>query len=448
MGIEHKEPTAATAKLLYGTAFICAFPECSQPLFRLDADGSARHLNSHICHIAARREGGPRWDPDMSEGENRSDENLVLMCLPHAMEIDGPSWPDKYPTHLLRDWKKGQLELTERVQRTWPLSDAEAEEVVRVSEGISIVAETLNLGGAGGVGLGAGGGGGGAVGQGAAGGPGGSGGQIHLGPGYASDQEAVASLKMFLDAAGDSNRGSGGGGIGAAGPGSIGGDGGDGADAFVNREWFEAGTYEIHVGQRGDDTVINQFDEDGVLQAQKVARSPGAAYMPYPPTIGRPLETRDLDAGFSVPAIVLAEKITVRRGMVDLLDALWQSYEFPSSPFRALWMLAVQVSPGALAVADPVELQVLVRDPDGKCRLRETFDVSGLEHGGGFEPWRFLPLNFTGSMAGAWSIEVASRSIVLRTMSLQITCPPSEESDEGGGMVVIAVKRDPDQEAV
>lgn len=447
VGIEHKEPTAATAKLLYGTAFICAFPECSQPLFRLDADGSTRHLNSQICHIAARREGGPRWDPDMNEGENRSAENLVLMCLPHAMEIDEPSWPDKYPTHLLRDWKQAQLDLTERIQRTWPLSDAEAEEVVRVSEGISIVADTLNLGGAGGVGLGAGGGGGGAIGQGAAGGPGGSGGQIRLGPGYATEQEALTSLKMFMDAAGDTGRGSGGGGMGEVGPGSVGGNGGDGADAFINREWFESGTYEILVGQRGDDTVVNHFGEDGVLQAQKIARSPGSTYMPYPPTTGRPLETHDLDAGFSVPALFLAETITVRRGMVDLLDALWQAYEFPSSPFRALWMLAVQVNPGALSVADPVELQVLVRDPEGKCRLREPFDVRGLEHGFGFELWRFLPLNFTGSIAGSWSIEVVSRSIVLRTVTVEITCPPSAEDDAGGGMVVIAVRHDPDMEA-
>ena len=63
-------------------------PGCGRPLFKMNDDTGEIIHNSHVSHICARSEGGPRWDPEMSEEENRSESNLIPMCLEHAYEID------------------------------------------------------------------------------------------------------------------------------------------------------------------------------------------------------------------------------------------------------------------------------------------------------------------------------------------------------------------------
>lgn len=87
MSRSHPVPTDAVVKQLYGTASVCAFPKCREPLYRELADGS-RVLNSRVAHIAARSEDGPRWRDEQSENENRSFGNLLLLCIPHASEVD------------------------------------------------------------------------------------------------------------------------------------------------------------------------------------------------------------------------------------------------------------------------------------------------------------------------------------------------------------------------
>jgi hypothetical protein len=129
--IEHRPPTAATIKQLYGTAFRCAEPSCTKPLYRLNNDTGAWILNSRVAHIHARSEGGPRWDPDMSEESNRSPDNLLPLCEEHAFEIDAT--PELFTADLLRGWKKAQLAEALEVGKSWPLSDAEAAEVVTES---------------------------------------------------------------------------------------------------------------------------------------------------------------------------------------------------------------------------------------------------------------------------------------------------------------------------
>jgi hypothetical protein len=106
MQIEHPLPTEATVKLLYAHAFGCAFEGCPRPLYRLDNETGVRTLNSRVCHINARREGGPRSDPNHSPDENRSDQNLILMCVEHAAVIDMPETISTYPVVRLRDWKQ------------------------------------------------------------------------------------------------------------------------------------------------------------------------------------------------------------------------------------------------------------------------------------------------------------------------------------------------------
>jgi hypothetical protein len=178
----HPEVTAATAKELYANAINCASPECDRPLYRVNEDRS-RTLNTRIAHICARQEYGPRWDPEMSPEANRSVDNLLVLCIEHADEVDRPERVGLYPVALLHEWKAQQLALfDERQGGGWDITQEEAEEVIRESTSleVSIQGEVINLGGAGGQALSAGGGGGAAIGRGAKGGEGGPGGPIRI----------------------------------------------------------------------------------------------------------------------------------------------------------------------------------------------------------------------------------------------------------------------------
>jgi hypothetical protein len=159
MPIEHPPPGLATVKQLYGSALRCAFPGCSEPLFLPSTDGK-RSLNSRIAHICARREGGPRWDPDMTSEENRSAANLILLCVQHASVIDLVENVALYPVGLLREWKAAQLDEFDAASGGWSISDDEAVEVIAASIAMPVTfnAGTINLGGGGGNALGAAGG--------------------------------------------------------------------------------------------------------------------------------------------------------------------------------------------------------------------------------------------------------------------------------------------------
>ncbi len=60
----------------------------------------------------------------MSEADNRSAGNLLLLCLLHAWQVDAT--PEPYPADVLRDWKLAQLAEYERVLQGWDVTDAEA----------------------------------------------------------------------------------------------------------------------------------------------------------------------------------------------------------------------------------------------------------------------------------------------------------------------------------
>lgn len=126
-GIVHPKPTLTVIKQLYGTAFRCGEPECRRPLYRVNDDTGDTILNSEVAHIHARSEGGPRWKEGMTADENRSPDNLIPLCFEHAWEIDTSE--DDYPADLLRSWKAAQLAECIALQKSWSLTDAEAEEI-------------------------------------------------------------------------------------------------------------------------------------------------------------------------------------------------------------------------------------------------------------------------------------------------------------------------------
>ena len=131
---EHPRPTDATVKELYATALRCGQPGCMQALYRVSETG-VRVLNSQVAHIHARRENGPRWNPAITAEENRAYDNLIVLCLEHASEID--ITPEHFPAEALREWKRVQVATQEQAAKSRPpLTDAEADEVIRRSFGL------------------------------------------------------------------------------------------------------------------------------------------------------------------------------------------------------------------------------------------------------------------------------------------------------------------------
>jgi hypothetical protein len=118
----------------------------------------------------------------MSAEENRSVGNLLLLCIPHAYEVDDPNRLQLYPEQLLQFWKEQQLADYDGARGGWQLTDQEAAEVIRESYNAEIIiqGDTINLGGQGGQAFSAGGAGGSAIGRGAIGGKGGPGGPITM----------------------------------------------------------------------------------------------------------------------------------------------------------------------------------------------------------------------------------------------------------------------------
>jgi len=65
----------------------CAFPDC--PVDLTDELPGANVGN--ICHIIARREGGPRWSSDYPAEKLNGYENLLLLCPSHHALVDLPT---------------------------------------------------------------------------------------------------------------------------------------------------------------------------------------------------------------------------------------------------------------------------------------------------------------------------------------------------------------------
>ena len=84
-------------------------PKCSASLGGYDDVTGQPTVTCTIAHIHARKESGPRWDGAQTSAENRHFDNLMLMCEPHAREIDRAELLHVYPAATLRKWKAAQV---------------------------------------------------------------------------------------------------------------------------------------------------------------------------------------------------------------------------------------------------------------------------------------------------------------------------------------------------
>lgn len=78
----------------------CANPSCHNKLVYPDDDAK----DDQICHIEAASANGPRFNPNQTDDERRSFDNLILLCHKCHDMIDNN--PDAYTVELLKKWKR------------------------------------------------------------------------------------------------------------------------------------------------------------------------------------------------------------------------------------------------------------------------------------------------------------------------------------------------------
>jgi hypothetical protein len=67
----------------------CAYPTCGAALtFDALSAGDQPKAVGKVAHIAAASPGGPRYDPDMSDSQRSSADNLIYLCGTHHDAID------------------------------------------------------------------------------------------------------------------------------------------------------------------------------------------------------------------------------------------------------------------------------------------------------------------------------------------------------------------------
>ena len=81
----------------------CSFPDCDNSIF--DENGT---LIGEICHIEAANPSGERYNPDQTDKERNSDENLILLCPIHHKVTNDVSI---YTVERLKAMKESHEEL-------------------------------------------------------------------------------------------------------------------------------------------------------------------------------------------------------------------------------------------------------------------------------------------------------------------------------------------------
>lgn len=443
MAIEHPPPTEATVKYLYGHAFGCAFEGCRRPLYRVDDETGIRTLNSRVCHIYARREGGPRWDSNQSAEHNRSAQNLVLMCVEHAAAIDIPELLSVYSPERLHQWKQKQQEDYDRIQQGWTLDTEMAQQAIAesvVPADVFISHSNVSLGGEGGKAPGAGGGGGGAIGRNACGGRGGNGGGHRIDEGnytlpWPDDGPNPLEMNKLTNLDVDFVPGAGGAGGGAIGDGAIGGDGGDGGECVSGlidiTRLRRAGLHHVEciVGKGGEnggdggDTIINFLTEDGSI-LKTIRASGGKGGSTKVPEGCTEIGPSDVESKLTVTTLLIANAVEVREGLLYMLGADWTNYAVPHLPFEVVWPIVYSMRWEPLHWNEPRAIFLSLLRPDGSEAASEPLIISresGLT--GIFRGVHTVSAKLDSE--GAWSLRLHSGGLMLSQLPVTVTVPTS-----------------------
>ncbi len=448
---EHPRPTDATIKFLYAHAFRCGFNGCRRPLYRVDDHTGERTLNSRVCHIRARSAGGPRWDPQQSENDNRSEKNLIVMCVEHASVFDDRLTWMSYPATMICEWKAQQLSDYDSIQQGWIIDDKMTRNVAAASFSqvdVAINELTISLGGEGGRAPGSGGGGGGAIGRNARGGRGGDGGEVRMDNGDfttslvadASDLSchALSEPTAFSDVPAP---GAGGGGAGAIGDNSRGGDGGGGGEHVtgvfdlvalrnvgldrIEVEVGKGGVGPALPGQHGldgEDTVLRFVKLDGTVLREVRAkggvagRSQGSIF----PDDAVEISIADINGGFRISSVMAVNGVEIRDGLFYVLGGDWKTLIVPMLPFDVVFPVAFSARWQSLNGQTPRGLILSLKSPLGREVSSQNAIVprDGLHQC--YRQW-VCPIGARLDSEGLWTVAIRSGEFVLATTDFRVS---------------------------
>ena len=91
--------------LLANSGNKCAFPGCVSPVI-----DRKYFLVGQLAHIEAASEGGPRYNPEISNLNRHSYDNLMFLCYPHHKEIDSKVNLSQYSVNHLKKMKQQKHE--------------------------------------------------------------------------------------------------------------------------------------------------------------------------------------------------------------------------------------------------------------------------------------------------------------------------------------------------
>lgn len=414
----HRPPTDATLKELYANAYCCASPGCARPLYKVDNENGIRTLNSRASHICARSEGGPRWDPNQSESDNRAANNLLALCIEHANEIDDPKKGHLFPVEKLRQWKNQQLADFDALgKQGWSIRGEDVEKLNKHFNAVEtkIMNSIIDLGGKGGSAPGAGGGGGGVLGsRNSTGGDGGKGGNTIISKG--TDGAAP---------------GAGGGGAGALGEGGIGAGGGDGGEmiqAHFPADSFDSIEYAIgkggESGKDGDDTIVKFIKDNEVVKivTAKGGKAGTSGRDGDLSGLARPIKKEELEAGAGISTIILTEFWRFKNGLVMLLDAGWETFSVSSFPYRGEWPLFLVFSVIGLVTPAVISCSIRIKDPEYNIVVEQKAYFSKLDPNVFRIPWAQV-LTFELTKYGIWSVEIISGNLVIAKLPINVVIP-------------------------
>lgn len=121
----------------------CAEPSCTRAIIAKDG----LTVVGKICHIAAASSKGPRFDKNMDDDDRRAFDNLILLCDEDHSIIDKKENEQKFPTALLKKWKKDHQEKyssTPIVIKDEVVKRA-IEQIIKIEENRGIVNQVSNV---------------------------------------------------------------------------------------------------------------------------------------------------------------------------------------------------------------------------------------------------------------------------------------------------------------
>jgi|GEM_PF-3481057 len=413
----HPLPTDATVYRLYGSSQCCGFPNCTERHIERDDRIGKKICNSQVCHICARSENGPRWDPSQTAAENRHDSNLILLCRKHHAWVDEPGADEYYTAKMMREWKEAQELQDDNLLAPDDLTAIQ-------SSNIEIVAGNINLGGIGGMAPGAGGGGGGAIGANARGGSGGHSGRIFE-DGIIVDPSAFARLcRGFSTNVFDIPYSAGGAGEGAFGDNSFGGRGGDGGDMHFTQGQFPAGSFRVHIGRGsrlpgefGQPSYLEKLGEDGNFRLFGEIAQGGMSGDSYLPDGVVGVDSEYLERGFSVNCLAFHNGAEMDGGLHTVKQIGWSWIDVPRFPFDLVVNVLV-----LLTVTAPFEKRVgifvsLMHENSERSRI--ALEVPQPGAASSCVSCSFL-IGAETKGAGAWRLVAHSNGILLNETWFQV----------------------------